>query len=170
MDTTLFHESVLVGISTAVIGQLVRMGIRQMNVPINRTYKSLLALFITGAAIHLTFEQLGINKAYCDTHNKDPRKDTLKSLTRQISRWALAAKQDENPMIRLLHANYSTGYLWALQSIATNKQVYEATGVDMRLLIKEVVAQQDKATKIMADKCPNITPPDGFLSQIAGHT
>ena len=54
----------------------------------------------------------------------------IKTLVRQASRWSTAAKQDKNPMISVLHANYGAGYLWALKDIATQSQIEKAAGIE----------------------------------------
>ena len=35
----------------------------------------------------------------------------VKSLLRQSARWTVAARQDKNPLIAVLHANYGAAYL-----------------------------------------------------------
>ena len=63
---------------------------------------------------------------------KDTEKDNknmdeeIKTLVRQAARWSSAAKQDENPMIAVLHSNYGAGFLWALKDIATQEQIEKA--------------------------------------------
>ena len=77
----------------------------------------------------------------------------IKTLVRQIARWSIAAQQDSNPIIALLHANYGAGYLWAIKDIATHEQVQRITGVDLTKLTTEVVKIQDNATKNLVQKC-----------------
>ena len=52
-------------------------------------------------------------------------------LVRQTARYSSAALQDKSPLIALLHANYGTGYLWALKSIATNDEIRNITKIDL---------------------------------------
>lgn len=91
----------------------------------------------------------------------------IKILVRQASRWALAAKQDENPLIKSLHANYATGYLWALLDIATPQEIELTTNIDFETFKTEIVNIQDESNRLASSTCPNygIKSP---LSKIAG--
>ena len=89
-------------------------------------------------------------------------------LTRQAARWSTAAKQDENSMIAVLHANYGAGYLWALKDIATSEQIKAATGIDLLKFEREIVSTQDMATKKMAKLCPKYAPESTYLTKIGG--
>ena len=89
-------------------------------------------------------------------------------LTRQAARWSTAAKQDENSMIAVLHANYGAGYLWALKDIASSEQIKAATGIDLLKFEREIVSTQDMATKKMAKLCPKYAPKSTYLTKIGG--
>ena len=95
-------------------------------------------------------------------------KEIIKILTRQSARWATAAKQDENSLIAVLHANYGAGYLWALKDIATPDQIKYATGIDINEFQKEIVSTQDKVTRRMAKLCPDYAPEPSYLTKIGG--
>lgn len=101
-----------------------------------------------------------------NTHDKHT--NHINKLLRQTARWTIAARQDENPMIAVLHANYGAGYLWALKDIATSSEILAATNVDISIVEKEVILTQDSATKKMASVCPAYAPPPSLLSKIAG--
>lgn len=81
-------------------------------------------------------------------------KANIEKLVRQSARFATAAQQDESPLVAVLHANYSAGYLWALKSIATPKQIHNASGVDMKKFEEHITNVQDMVTKKMLKKCP----------------
>jgi hypothetical protein len=51
-------------------------------------------------------------------------------MVRQCSRWMVASEQDESPLISTLHANYGTGYFWALKDIARNDEIKSATEIN----------------------------------------
>jgi hypothetical protein len=91
----------------------------------------------------------------------------IEILVRQTARYGTASLQDENPLIALLHANYSAGYLWALKDIATTSQIKSATGIDFLNLEREITNVQDKATLKMAKICPKYVPKSGYLSKVA---
>jgi len=93
----------------------------------------------------------------------------IKTLIRQASRWSIAAQQDESPLIALLHANYGAGYLWALKDIASDREIYEATGINVLKFKKKIIDIQDGATKKVSKMCPQfIGDGDIELLQLAG--
>lgn len=104
-----------------------------------------------------------------NTHICDNKKNNIKTLIRQTSRWAIASTQDKSPLIALLHANYSAGYLWALRDIASDMEIKQVTNVDIVKFIKNITNIQDKATKIVSKNCPNFVGDlDPTLLKIAG--
>jgi hypothetical protein len=74
-------------------------------------------------------------------------------LYRQTARWAAASIQDDSELIRLLHANYSAGYLWSLKDIVSTEEFKRITGEDFLTLESKIVSIQDTATKMIVDKC-----------------
>lgn len=77
-------------------------------------------------------------------------------LYRQCARWAVASQQDEAEVIRLLHANYATGYLWALKDIVSTEEFKNITGQDFLALESQVVRLQDQASQAIVQKCPDL--------------
>ncbi len=92
----------------------------------------------------------------------------ISKLLRQTARWAVAARQDNNAMISILHANYAAGYLWALKDIASKAEIEAATGVDLRHFEHEIIKTQEMATKRVIKSCPDFAPPSSALTRIAG--
>lgn len=91
----------------------------------------------------------------CFTYTSPKRFDkVVQILYRQCARWALAAEQDDSEVIRLLHANYATGYLWSLKDIVSTEDFKAITGADFLELEAQVVTIQDKATQALIQKCP----------------
>ena len=96
-------------------------------------------------------------------------KATIEKLVRQSARFATAAQQDESPLVSVLHANYSAGYLWALKDIATPKQIHNATGVDIKKFEEHITNVQDMVTKKTLKKCPEFAGDvDLYLATIGG--
>lgn len=91
------------------------------------------------------------------TRRNDMR-ETIKILYRQCARWAVAAQQDASDIIRVLHANYATGYLWALKDIASSEDFQKATGEDFLRFEQRIVAIQDDATRRLVKKCSEVAP------------
>ena len=94
--------------------------------------------------------------------------EVVQILVRQAARWTTAASQDENPMIAILHANYGTGYLWALQDIATDDQINRYTNIDFQKFKDSITKVQDKVTKKMVEVCPKFSPNRTYLTDIGG--
>ena len=116
---------------------------------------------------------LGMVIMYIIMTNKKNKCDDLisfaaKKLIRQSARWSTAAKQDENSMIAVLHANYGAGYLWALKDIIKTDTIENVTGVDILKFETEITNIQDNVTKKMAKLCPEYAPEPSYISNIAG--
>lgn len=103
-----------------------------------------------------------------NSNNSNCKYDIIRTLLRQSARWSIAASQDKNAMIAVLHANYGVGYLWALKDIATDQEILEATNIDILQFRDNVVKIQDNVTKYMASLCPEYAPTDSYLARIAG--
>ena len=100
-----------------------------------------------------------------------PIHDPVNILIRQASRWSVASQQDESPMIALLHANYAVGFLWALQDIATERDIERVLGRGkLSTFRKKIVTIQDKATQAVSSACPRFMGPevDEYLTKLAG--
>ena len=96
------------------------------------------------------------------------KRDIIRVLVRQASRWSVAARQDSNPLIAVLHANYGAGYLWALKDIATDEEIRRATNLDVIKFIRSITRIQDQATHQAVQKCPHYSSAKDFLSKLAG--
>ena len=102
-------------------------------------------------------------------NKSDNKTKIIQTLVRQAARWAVAAQQDESPLIALLHANYAAGYLWALRDIATDIEIHENTGLDMHLFKNKIIAVQEMATKKVSSICPQFVGEiDKYLLTLAG--
>jgi hypothetical protein len=96
-------------------------------------------------------------------------KASIEKLVRQSARFATAAQQDESPLVSVLHANYSAGYLWALKDIATPRQIHNATGVDINKFEEHISNVQDMVTKKTLKRCPEFAGDvDLYLATIGG--
>ena len=93
----------------------------------------------------------------------------IEKLVRQSARYATAAQQDASPVIAVLHANYAAAYLYALKDIATDSQIHNATGIDVRKFKEHVTNVQDMVTRKTSEKCPEfVGEVDIYLAQIGG--
>lgn len=87
---------------------------------------------------------------------KEKYEKMIMTLYRQSARWAIASAQDDSELIRNLHANYATGYLWALKDVISTEEFKTITGEDFQILEEKIVSIQDKAAKMLVDKCKDL--------------
>jgi hypothetical protein len=93
----------------------------------------------------------------------------IEKLVRQSARYAVAAQQDESPVIAILHANYAAAYFYALKDIASESQIHNATGIDVKKFKEHVTNVQDMVTRKTSEKCPEfVGQVDVYLAQIGG--
>ena len=94
---------------------------------------------------------------------------SIEKLVRQSARYAVAAQQDASPVIAVLHANYAAAYFYALNDIATESQIHNATGIDVKKFKEHVINVQDMVTRKTSEKCPEFAGQvDIYLAQIGG--
>jgi len=128
---------------------------------------SILIAVITATLVGLMILQHK-NECIITSDSKDQLNKMINILVRQASRWSTAAAQDESPLVAVLHANYGTGFLWALKDIATDTQIEQATNLDIAKFEREIIKIQDDATKKMVKLCPKYAPPRTYLTQFSG--
>ena len=94
---------------------------------------------------------------------------SIEKLVRQSARYATAAQQDKSPVVAILHANYAAAYLYALKDIATESQIHNATGIDVRKFKEHILNVQDIITKKTSETCPEFAGQvDIYLAEIGG--
>ena len=94
---------------------------------------------------------------------------SIEKLVRQSARYAVAAQQDASPVIAILHANYAAAYFYALKDIATESQIHNATGIDVKKFKEHITNVQDMVTRKTSEKCPDfVGEVDIYLAQIGG--
>ena len=91
----------------------------------------------------------------------------IKTLIRGCSRWAIASKQDKSPLIALLHANYASGYLWAIKDVFTNEDIHKWTGINIIDYQNKITSIQDDATQKVSEICPTFAKEILFDKQLA---
>lgn len=101
--------------------------------------------------------------------SKNVYEKQIRAILRGSSRFALASLQDKSPLIALLHANYATGYFWALKDAFTDQQIYEMTGLNILEYQNKITDIQDSVTKRILSLCPNFASElDLNLAKTAG--
>jgi len=84
--------------------------------------------------------------------------ERINRLIKQSSRYAIAANQDDNKAIAVLHGNYAAGYLYALLDIYSEEEISNVSNIGLHAFKNEVQNAQTKATRGMYEACPGITP------------
>ncbi len=95
----------------------------------------------------------------------------LKLYIRQTVRWAYSSLQDNNPLVKILHANYANSYLMVVKDYIeqfniSKETVYKLTKTDMANLERKILDIQDQATRKLLHhtrKCIKVD--DNFFSQ-----
>lgn len=80
----------------------------------------------------------------------------VRTMYRQSARWGIASLQDDSDLIRNLHANYATGYLWAIKDVVSTEEFNTITGEDFQRFEAKIVSIQDKAAKKLVQSCNNL--------------
>jgi hypothetical protein len=88
--------------------------------------------------------------------------ETLEVLARQAGRWSVASRQDQEPLVRLLHANYAMGYVLALRQVASDQEIFAKLGLNAHALEAEIASIQDAATMAAVTAAPGLAPPNGM--------
>lgn len=93
--------------------------------------------------------------------------EVVRRLVRQAARWTVAAEQDENPLIAVLHANYGMATWEGLRQIASDHEIAHYSDVDPVAVQAHITAVQDWAVRRFAPYVPEMMP-DSPLAVIAG--
>ena len=96
------------------------------------------------------------------------KNDLVINILRGSARYSIASEQDLNPMIKILHANYGAGYLWALKDALSDSEIEKISGIDIIKFKNAIIKNQDTATKEMIKVCPKFAPPYSYLGSVAG--
>lgn len=107
-------------------------------------------------------------KCWISTPIVQYKKEVIKILLTQALRYYNAAKQDENPLIAVLHGNYQAAYLWALNDIATTEEIEAVAEVPYNFIKKHVQDVQHEVTNKMSKICPKFSPEKSILTKLAG--
>ena len=125
--------------------------------------------FIVGMVLIFTLLEIK-NKCWIGSDAKQERQRVVNILLRGVGRWATAAKNDDSPMIRLLHSNYAAGYLWAILDAFSTNDIEEVSQVPYQKIRDEVSNTQDWSTRLVLKVCPQFGPPESVLTRIAGES
>ena len=101
---------------------------------------------------------------------ENDRKDMIRKLIRSSSRYSLAAKQDLNSLVKILHANYGAADMFSLKNLFSEKEIEEVLGSEeiRKKYEKAIIEIQDKSTREAVKKCPEFTSALDFLAKLGG--
>ena len=108
-----------------------------------------------------------LSKYWCSS--KSDKDFTINTIIRGCARWAAASLQDKSPLVAVLHANYASGYLWALRDTFSDMDIKSSSGIDIIQFQKRITDIQDIATKRIVSVCPKYASDiDTYLGKIGG--
>jgi len=77
----------------------------------------------------------------------DNKNIIIRTLVKQAAKMSLIASRDKNPMMAMIHSDYSAGYLMALQDIATIDEISKSIGMDYNKIKNQIIKIQDANAK-----------------------
>ena len=91
-------------------------------------------------------------------------------LIRQSARYAHAARQDEDILIALLHANYGTGYLWAAKDIFPETMIVKLFNSykEFKEFERGIVKIQDDVNTRAVSGCPTMVSKRDIITMMGG--
>lgn len=99
---------------------------------------------------------------------KRGRVKTLDTLIKRSAKYATMAQQDASPLHSVVHANHAMAYFTAAKDIASEQEIHNATGVDVKIFKDRIFRVQNEVTQKTLEKCPQFKGDvDLYLSAIA---
>lgn len=95
---------------------------------------------------------------YFSDGNENSKKNLIKKLLKQSTKFIVSSEQDNASIISLLHANYGVAYFYALKNIASDEEIEQLGNIDIQEFEKQITSVQDIATKNVVKKCPECLP------------
>ena len=100
------------------------------------------------------------------------KKNMIKKLIRQSSRYSAAARGDKNNLISVLHSNYGAAYLFSLKDLFTEKEIEEVLGSEenRKKYESKIIEVQDESTRKAVKDCPQYAGIIDFLTGLAAES
>lgn len=110
------------------------------------------------------------NTNYNEKNNKDSKKANV--LIRQSARYAHAARQDKDLLIALLHANYSSGYLFAAKDIFPENLLISLfpSYKDYKEFEAKIKEIQDEVNTRAVSGCPSMVSKKDIITKMGGES
>jgi hypothetical protein len=82
--------------------------------------------------------------------------DKIRSLTQKSAAMAIQAQQDTAPVQAIVHATYANAYLEVLRSLASEREIQQASGVNIKVFEEHVNNVQHSVTQKVLEKVPDL--------------
>ena len=106
-----------------------------------------------------------VRKGYFQWVGKSrPTHEIIQNIVKECNNWAVLCQQDKSDFVALVHACYAKGYCEALQHVANERFVYEATGVHLPTLKDDIDKLQENRFQHIASKYPEQMPPKSLFT------
>jgi hypothetical protein len=80
----------------------------------------------------------------------------IRSLIQRSAEFAVQAQQDTAPVQAIVHATYANAYLDALKSISSDREIQQASGVDVKVFGEHINNVQHSVTQKVLEKVPEL--------------
>ena len=99
-----------------------------------------------------------------NTKNTYPSKflHQFRNLIEQATRYHTMAKQDRNPIVSLMHADYALAYAYVTRSLLSESEIQNIAKVNISHLISYLEQDQQHALKDLVEKCPALKPEGNY--------
>jgi hypothetical protein len=88
----------------------------------------------------------------------------IKNLVKYAAQWSTVAKQDENPLIALMHVNTALSYAYIARRLVPSKEVAKIANVNLDELIYVLEEEQMEAMQKINQYCPELQPEGVFAA------
>ena len=92
--------------------------------------------------------------------------DKAHIMLRGCNKWALAAKQDSNALMALMHVCYAKAYAETLRRLVTDQHIKRVYHVDMGVLQQKLDALEHSVLAKLSREAPALLPNSDFAIRI----
>lgn len=82
----------------------------------------------------------------------------IKGILEQASRWHVLSKQDSNPVLSVVHADYALAYANLLRQMVSEDDLSRLTDTNISEFVYLLEEDQKKAIQGISDQCPHVKP------------
>jgi hypothetical protein len=94
-------------------------------------------------------------------------RETVQALAADAARWATVSRQDQNPLVALMHANYGVAYANVAQRLSGSDEAFtEQTGRNAAAFYNETLELQAAAVQRTTALAPQLAPPSAGLTAV----